>query len=409
MAGVVPSAAWSAQQGGDRAPERDGREDLRRQALAAMSRLALEVGDAAQLYDAVAAALRRHSATAAALQPSAALAIECSLSALKAIPGFRSQGRAFPPKGGFPTLLLQQLGPYLVACHCHLDLALETAARRLALQCLIQVLVSPNVWDHLGPVADNRPGRGMSQGSSRRAKADAGSRGPPLGAVPELEDETGSSAFGESESATAREPATANGRTSSLRGAPDERTALSMLSIAFALACEADAGPRELEGASWLAAAASTCDKPNVQLQVRGFSLRSCTKRLPLLSHPQLARLLLALRALCLLDEASSWTSVRLAASLLLSDCMLRQLAASAACPNLRQMLVPGPGLEQCVGPEMRQGVHGLRGWSVLIAQSDALSVTSDAEARARVGVKVFVSGHAEWATAFVAALLAVS
>ena len=107
---------------------------------------------------------------------------------------------------------------------------------------------------------------------------------------------------------------------------PDERTACALVACSCSLAISPKAGPRQLEGASHLSAVAALSNLPSV--------------------HLQLSRFILALRAACF-HEISNWGSVRVASVLLLSDCMMRQLAVTANCPNLCKLLVPN--LEQSI------------------------------------------------------------
>ena len=201
--------------------------------------------------------------------------------------------------------------------------------------------------------------------------------------------------------------------------APDERTASTLLAMACSLAVALGSGPRQLEGASRLAAVAAACDKAPVQLQ--------------------LARLVLALRAACFhvrpadlirpialwlfffprafltmtfcpaLQEASSWGSVRVAAGLMLSDCLMLQLGATVQCPGLLQLVVPLQVLRQSVG-ELHLSSAGAgsveQPMPCLVASADLFSAGSlEGDDFARAGEEALRAAHSGWASAYTKAL----
>ncbi|GAX72888.1 hypothetical protein CEUSTIGMA_g343.t1 [Chlamydomonas eustigma] len=430
---------------------------LLEEVIATMRTLALNVGNVDELCDALAGALRRH-ASSSTMTPVSAMAVECCLAALNVIPEFPHQGRTFSHKG-FPSLLIQQLGPYLVgAAACEDQFELEVGVRRSSLCCLLCILplailgagvqAKPNSFNlaemptqsshHTGYTLGSNHSSFSHTSTASRLQANLSSHDQHNGDLHRSSDAlfqaAGSTVKSASSITCGSQPQTSpEGITSSqldsrlcsqsmvstdllssaplphtplapelsdgvVTCAPDERTALSLLSMACALACEGAAGPKELEGASWLTAAAATCLSPHVQLQ--------------------LARLLLALRGMFLLKETSSWSSVRVSGGLLLAECMLQQLRLSARCTLLSQLLVPGQVLEQ---PELKfvwnhrsdvlntsLGV-GSRELviPVLSAKCERFEATPGAESKARVGVKVLLSGAVAWADAFVTALQA--
>ncbi|KAG2487550.1 hypothetical protein HYH03_013829 [Edaphochlamys debaryana] len=77
---------------------------LRTAVMAAVRKLALEVGDAGQMCEAISSVLRQHATPTKTAQA----CLECSLVACEAIPSFPEPGRTFPG-GHAPAQLLQQL------------------------------------------------------------------------------------------------------------------------------------------------------------------------------------------------------------------------------------------------------------------------------------------------------------
>ncbi|GFR39927.1 hypothetical protein Agub_g3 [Astrephomene gubernaculifera] len=81
-----------------------GTTQLRNTVMAAMRKLALEVGDAGQMCEAISSALRQHATPTKHAQA----CLECALAAVRTIPSFPEPGRTFPG-GHAPAQLLQQL------------------------------------------------------------------------------------------------------------------------------------------------------------------------------------------------------------------------------------------------------------------------------------------------------------
>ncbi len=104
-----------------------------------MRKLALEVGDAGQLCEAISSALRQHPTPSRAAQA----CLECALAAALAIPSFPEPGRVFPG-GHAPAQLLQQLAAIVTVWG-----AAANDARTAACELLAAVLPScgPGIRD----------------------------------------------------------------------------------------------------------------------------------------------------------------------------------------------------------------------------------------------------------------------
>jgi len=94
------------------AAQKDEPAKVKGTALEVVQHLSKEVGDAAQLCEAVGGSLRSYAGQPATTDQTLA-ALECSLASVQAISEFKDYGRSFPAKS-FPGILLQQLGAFII-------------------------------------------------------------------------------------------------------------------------------------------------------------------------------------------------------------------------------------------------------------------------------------------------------
>lgn len=166
----------------------------------------------------------------------------------------------------------------------------------------------------------------------------------------------------------------------------DEGHGLSLLSIARDLAMHASSGPRELEGASWITA--------SVALGI--IALPSASKQ-GAQAAIELARLSVRTREAGL-SSSNKWPITRQYAGLLLTECLLKQLAA---CTNSSGLLsLSSPATFKALQEGSQPGLLLITGGSTsssttatsttvptLLASSDAFVSNPETETRAKGGV----------------------
>ena len=335
-----------------------GAPALTQETLAAVKKLANEVGDASLVCEAAYGALRllhpsstltssdgqKGSCSDAAQgpQPLTLSTLECIHAALQTIPHLKDPIKRIFPARSFPSSLIQLLGTFLSASP----------------QTSVSSLKAGNV-----------------SGGPERSLA-----------LKTLLDVVGSAASGSSWI--------------------EEGHGFILISIARTLATSSSSGPRELEGASWLTASVSSGI-------VASSSIASKQVAEAVL---ELARLAITLREDCL-SPASKWSATRRCGGLLLSECLLQQLASSVgsntilSSPATLKALQEGsqPGLLLVTGgsaaadnattaPSKNLSV------STLLASSDSFVSGAAAESRANAGLEI-ARKESSWASSVTSAL----
>ena len=110
-------------------------------------------------------------------------------------------------------------------------------------------------------------------------------------------------------------------------------------------------------------------------------------------------------------QESNTWGGVRVAAGLMLSDCILQQLQITAQCPALSQLPVPGDVLQNTLEGNIRLDsvTAGTLDLPCLAATAEEFVLSMEGDSLAQAGESALRDAHSGWATAYVSALQTVS